>query len=169
MIRFVEVASWWVILSCLWLITASSVSEAEVVAGVVLSVPCALAAVGARRAVGASWRLRPGWIRCLLPLPAKAMADAWRILAAVARRPLVAGDRGRLVEVVVAEDDDSDRAAARRALALLALSYSPGSLVVDSADHRMTLHVLTEDRARRGHWPERTGLRSRSAMRWWLR
>jgi hypothetical protein len=97
------------------------------------------------------------------------MADAWRILAAVARRPLVAGDRGRLVEVVVAEDDDSDRAAARRALALLALSYSPGSLVVDSADHRMTLHVLTEDRARRGHWPERTGLRSRSAMRWWLR
>jgi multisubunit Na+/H+ antiporter MnhE subunit len=148
-IRFVEVASWWVLLCCLWLTTASSVSEAEMVAAVVLSVPCAVAAVGARRAVGASWRLRPGWVRCLVPLPAKAVADSCRILVMVVRQPLVAGDRGRLAEVVMTEDDDSDRAAARRALALVALSYSPGSLVVDSGDDKMTVHVLADDRAHR--------------------
>jgi hypothetical protein len=132
--RFVETLVWWVVLCGLWLLTLSTFPTPELVAAVAVSLPCAASATVARRAVGASWRVRPGWARWLPPLPVAVLADTVRVLAAVLRRPVVRGERGRLLRVAPRPESDKRYAATQRALAVVALSLSPGSVVVGAAN-----------------------------------
>jgi multisubunit Na+/H+ antiporter MnhE subunit len=148
--RLIETLVWWVALCGLWLLTLSTFPIPELVAAVVLALPCAAAATVARRAVGASWRVRPGWARWLLPLPAAVLADTVRVLAAVLRRPLVRAERGRLLRVGPRPESDARYAATQRALAVIALSLPPGSVVVGADDDpgrdgdELLLHVLAD-------------------------
>jgi multisubunit Na+/H+ antiporter MnhE subunit len=148
--RLIETLVWWVALCGLWLLTLSTFPIPELVAAVVVALPCAAAATVARRAVGASWRVRPGWSRWLLPLPAAVLADTVRVLAAVLRRPLVRAKRGRLLRVGPRPESDARYAATQRALAVIALSLPPGSVVVGADDDpgrdgdELLLHVLAD-------------------------
>jgi hypothetical protein len=131
--RLLETLAWWPPLCGLWLLTLSAFSVAELLAAVALALPCAAAATVARRAAGASWRVRTSWARWLIPLPAAVLADTVRVLLAVLHRPVVAGARGQLRRVTLHPESDPARAAGQRALAVVALSLPPGSVVVGSA------------------------------------
>ena len=148
MVRIVETLVWWPLLCGLWLLTLSTFPREELVAAVVLSLPCAAAAGVARRAVGASWRPRASWARWLPPLPGAVFADTGRVLLQVPRGPGTGVARGRLQQVRLPEERDPARAAAQRALAVIALSMPPGSVVVGAGDRsdpdELTLHVLAE-------------------------
>jgi hypothetical protein len=138
----------------LWLLTLSTFPIPELVAAVAVALPCAAAATVARRAVGASWRVRPGWARWLPPLPAAVLADTARVLTAVLRRPVVRAERGRLLRVAPHPESDARYAATQRALAVIALSLPPGSVVVGADPDRdpdpdrdrdeLLLHVLAD-------------------------
>jgi multisubunit Na+/H+ antiporter MnhE subunit len=148
--RLIETLVWWVALCGLWLLTLSTFPTPELVAAVVVALPCAAAATVARRAVGASWRVRPGWARWLRPLPVAVLADTVRVLAVVLRRPVVRAERGRLLRVVPHPESDARYAATQRALAVIALSLPPGSVVVGADDapgrdgDELLLHVLAD-------------------------
>lgn len=154
MARLIETLVWWVALCGLWLLTLSTFPIPELVAAVAVALPCAAAATVARRAVGASWRVRPGWARWLPPLPAAVLADTARVLTAVLRRPVVRAERGRLLRVAPHPESDARYAATQRALAVIALSLPPGSVVVGADPDRdpdpgrdrdeLLLHVLAD-------------------------
>jgi hypothetical protein len=150
-VRIVETLVWWPPLCGLWLLTLSTFPRPELVAAVVLSLPCAAAATVARRAVGASWRPRARWLRWLPPLPGAVLADTGRVLLRVLRRPVTGAARGRLRQVTLPEESDAAHTAAQRALAVIALSLPPGSVVIGAGDgsdgsegDELTLHVLAE-------------------------
>jgi hypothetical protein len=75
-----EVLGWWLGLTGQWLLTLSTVSAAELVAAGVVAGPCAFAARSARRAIGAAWRPRIGWVKWLGPIPWTAVRESLRVL-----------------------------------------------------------------------------------------
>src|SRR5437870_3750982 len=96
--ELVEVLCWWAALLGCWMVTTTSVTWAELVAGAVLALPCAVCAHLARRAYGARWSPDPRWLTWLLALPAGVARDT----ALVARLLLPGRAReraGRLREV----------------------------------------------------------------------
>lgn len=148
--RVGETVGWWVLLSALWVATAPSTGGAELAAGVVAGLACALAAPAARHAVGARWRLRARWLRRLPRVAARIPVEAALVLA-MPWRP----DRTAVHEVALGPEPDPATAAGRRALAVLGLSVAPGSVVLDvrpgpgSAD-RIVLHRVPGHRASGG-------------------
>jgi hypothetical protein len=76
------------------------------------------------------------------------LADTGRVLPRVLRRPVTGAAGGRLRQVTLPEEPDAAHAAAQRALAVIALSLPPGSVVIGAGDgsagDELTLHVLAE-------------------------
>jgi hypothetical protein len=147
--RWLEPGLWWLVLSGLWLLTATPLSIPEVVVAGVVAVPCALAARPARRATSRTWRLRGGWVRWLPAVAVAVLADTARVLAV----PVHGRDRGALRRTRLPAEPDETVAATRRAVVTILLSLSPGSYVVDwssaetGADVVVT-HALTDGRPR---------------------
>jgi multisubunit Na+/H+ antiporter MnhE subunit len=127
-----EIALWWAACVGTWLLTLSSVSTPDLVAAVVSGLPCAVLAVLARRAVRGPLAPRTAWLRWLLPVPVAVLADSVRVLGAAAAalvgRRIPQGDLRR----VTLPRDDSDRDwQNRQAAAVVLVSASPGSVVLD--------------------------------------
>jgi multisubunit Na+/H+ antiporter MnhE subunit len=127
-----EVALWWAACVGTWLLTLSSVNTAELVAAVAAGLPCAVVAVLARRAVRGPLSPRAAWLRWLLPVPVAVLADSARVLA-VAAGALV-GRRipeGDLRRVTLPRDRSAGDWQNRQAAAVILVSASPGSVVLD--------------------------------------
>jgi multisubunit Na+/H+ antiporter MnhE subunit len=127
-----EVAFWWAVGIGLWLLTLSSVSTQELVAAVVTGLPCAVMAVLARRAVRGPLRPRPAWLRWSLPVPVAVLTDSVRVLAVAAGALL--GRRipdGDLRRVALPRDRDATDWQNRQAAAVVLVSASPGTVVLD--------------------------------------
>jgi multisubunit Na+/H+ antiporter MnhE subunit len=127
-----EVAFWWAVGVGLWLLTLSSVSGQELVAAIATGLPCAVMAVLARRAVRGPLRPRPAWLRWLLPVPVAVLTDSVRVLG-VAAGALV-GRRipdGDLRRVTLPRDDSAEDWQNRQAAAVVLVSASPGTVVID--------------------------------------
>ena len=127
-----EVALWWVACVGTWLLTLSSVNTAELVAAVAAGLPCAVVAVLARRAVRGPLSPRPAWLRWLLPVPVAVLADSARVLGVAAGALL--GRRipeGRLRRVPLPKDHAEGDWQNRQAAAVILVSASPGSVVLD--------------------------------------
>jgi multisubunit Na+/H+ antiporter MnhE subunit len=127
-----EVALWWAACVGTWLLTLSSVNTAELVAAVAAGLPCAVVAVLARRAVRGPLSPRAAWLRWLLPVPVAVLADSARVLA-VAAGALV-GRRipeGDLRRVTLPRDRSAGAWQNRQAAAVILVSASPGSVVLD--------------------------------------
>jgi multisubunit Na+/H+ antiporter MnhE subunit len=132
-----------------WLLTLSSVNTAELVAAVAAGLPCAVVAVLARRAVRGPLSPRAAWLRWLLPVPVAVLADSARVLA-VAAGALV-GRRipeGDLRRVTLPRDRSAGDWQNRQAAAVILVSASPGSVVldVDVDSGEALVHVLTTGR-----------------------
>ncbi len=124
-----EVVAWWVVAFAIWMISLSSAPLQEYLLAVGCAFPCALAAFKARRALDASWTLRPGWLKPLLAVPLIVVTDAAQVLFAVVRP----GQRGgRFEKVPTGAVDDLPEARSRRALATVFMSVTPGSYVLDA-------------------------------------
>jgi multisubunit Na+/H+ antiporter MnhE subunit len=140
----VEVLWWWAAACGVWLLTLSSVSAAELVVALACALPCGLAAWAARLALGERWRVRPQWVWWLGPLALSVFSDAARLLVLAIRPHVIDHEVGRLVDVPLREDDAQDVASGRAAIATLAMSATPGTLVVEGDAERrvLTLHSL---------------------------
>ena len=144
-----EVALWWAACVGTWLLTLSSVNTAELVAAVAAGLPCAVVAVLARRAVRGPLSPRAAWLRWLLPVPVAVLADSVRVLA-VAAGALV-GRRipeGDLRRVTLPRDRSAGAWQNRQAAAVILVSASPGSVVldVDVDSGEALVHALTTGR-----------------------
>jgi multisubunit Na+/H+ antiporter MnhE subunit len=144
-----EVALWWAACVGTWLLTLSSVNTAELVAAVAAGLPCAVVAVLARRAVRGPLSPRAAWLHWLLPVPVAVLADSARVLA-VAAGALV-GRRipeGDLRRVTLPRDRSAGAWQNRQAAAVILVSASPGSVVldVDVDSGEALVHVLTTGR-----------------------
>lgn len=131
MARVTEVVVWWAVLVAVWMFTLSSVSIQETVVSVIAGLPCALTATAARTAYGREWRPRLRWFRALVLLPGAIIQDTARVLT----RPSSLGTRRA---VPVSSDE------AHRALATVAVSATPGTVVLDdSPEHaELLVHAL---------------------------
>ena len=159
--RALEAVFWWGACLGVWLISLSALSGPDLLVAATVSLPCGLLAVAAREAAGNAWSLR--WLgrgqrplhrlRVLAALPVALLADTVQALGSVPAR-----HQGRFRRVPVTDgrgDAASDRA--RRAAATLAVSLTPGSLVVDIHPEtgEALVHVLSE------HGPDMAGLGTR--------
>ncbi len=139
MARAVELLWWWGAAVGIWLLTLSSVGTAELVVAAACGLPCAVAARAGRAAVRGCWTPRARWAWWPAPLAASIVADSARALLVAVRRIGGTEQRGGLREVRLPAGEPEPVAAARRALATLAVTSTPGTLVVDTDPDRCLL------------------------------
>jgi hypothetical protein len=136
----IEIGLWWVALTVGELMLVSAVDRYELLVAVLLGLAGAVVASLARTAQPSSWRIGLGWLVWLPLLPGRVLVDTAGVLLAAAR-----GESGSWREVLVADAEREDaRGRGARALGAIALSLSPGSVVldVDPASGRARLHSL---------------------------
>jgi len=135
-----ELLGWYVVAVGVWMASLSAWSGQELLVAAGCAVPCALAAVGARLAIGGAWRLPAESMRWLLLLPVAIVVDAVRVLS----WPLRSSSGGSFRTVDIGTRGGTPLAAGRRAAASFALSSTPGSYVL-AADEKagtVTVHGL---------------------------
>lgn len=122
-----------------WLLSLSSVSSEELLVGGVSALVCGVAAAVVRRRIGGHWLLACDLIRPALSLPGAIAADTVGVLASPWRP---GRRRARYSDVDIGAAGPSSRAAARRAIASLMVSATPGTVVVaaDPETGRLTVH-----------------------------
>ncbi|NKQ54321.1 hypothetical protein HFP15_15655 [Amycolatopsis sp. K13G38] len=141
---WLETVFWWVALVLVWLVTVSTPNWQEVVAAVVLALPCAVAAGGARRIAGDRWRPRLGWVGALRALPGAIAHDTVKVFVALAH-----GEDGRLDHVRLPAEHSKHGQATREAFASAVLSATPGVVVLDANQDHDTLLMHRLDGGKR--------------------
>lgn len=139
MARAGELLWWWGAAVGIWLLTLSSVGTAELVVAAACGLPCAVAARAGRAAVRGCWTPRVRWAWWLAPLVVAIVADSARALVVAVRRLRGTEQRGELRELRLPAGEPDPVAAARRALATLTVTSTPGTLVVDTDPDRCLL------------------------------
>ncbi|WP_210414651.1 hypothetical protein [Microlunatus elymi] len=136
-----------------WIVTLSSASPAELVAGAGAAALVAVLARAARRAMGLAWRPVADWLRWVALVPMAAALDVGRVLGWLIDslrhgRPDVDPSQ-RLVRRRLLSGEDA-ATVARRVGGVLAVSATPGAIAVDQDPGTRTvlLHQLV------GGWPD---------------
>jgi multisubunit Na+/H+ antiporter MnhE subunit len=145
-----EIGWWWAAAVAIWALTLSSVPPQELIAAAICGLPCAIAARAGRKAVSGHWWPRLGWAAWLLPFLAAVPADAGRLLMVTIRRLVTREQPGDMREYPMPAAEPRDVAAARHALAVLTVSATPGTFVVDSdpEEDKIVVHTLVSG------WPQ---------------
>lgn len=122
---------WFVVLTGFYFALISSYDWPEIAVGLGSGAIGAVAAVLTRSAERLRYRPELAWLRWLGPLPAAVLGDTVRLAVllaghVVARRPV----RSTTREIRFPTDGTS-RGSAHRAIGALAISFAPGSYVVD--------------------------------------
>jgi multisubunit Na+/H+ antiporter MnhE subunit len=125
----------------IWLLTLSSLSWGELVVGGACSLAVGVVTVAAQRAVGARWAPTASSLRPVLAVPLAIVTNAVQVVALPFRRPDASG---RFESVDIDAAGQSPEAATRRAIATLATTATPASIVVDvdSDSGVMKFHAL---------------------------
>jgi hypothetical protein len=136
---FGEIGAWAAVACVVWLVTLSSVTLPELCFAIAASIPCGVLARASRRSLGASWRFSPRWLAWPAPVTASLVAELVELWRSALGHPRP----GRLTSVDL-PDEEPPLAAGREAVAILALSSTPGRVVADSdpEQHRLTVHTL---------------------------
>lgn len=130
---FVEAACWFVVGMLFWMATVSSVTLAETIVAACASAVLGVFAVVARRAMGLRFRPSAAWLRWALLVPVAAVADLGRLFAWIALGAHDPAEEDALVRRHVPAGD-APGAVWHRAGAIVAVSATPGSCVVDAQD-----------------------------------
>ena len=141
--RLAETLLWWGLLFGVWVVTLSAASTVELAVGAASALPCALAAVGARQAIGSSWRPSIGWVRWLGWTALAIPADTVRVLAVAANQAARRrrDERGSYERVQLEADDRPSVGRARQAIATMVVTGTPASYVTDVDVERAELVV----------------------------
>ncbi len=136
-----KAALWSAISLGIWLLTLSSLSWGELIVGTVCSLLVGVVAVITQRTVGARWAITANSMRPLLTVPFAIVTDTAQVLTLPFRRH---GRLGRFETVDVDAAGPSPEATTRRAVATLATTVTPASIVVDVGGESggMTIHAL---------------------------
>lgn len=124
--RVVEIVVWWAVTYAVWLISLSTVPLQELLLVAGCSLPCGIAAAGARWAIRDSWWVRVSWLKPMLVLPVAIVTDAAQVLVAGLLRR-----RGSFQTISTGTGGDSSSARGRRALTIGLITSTPGSYVLD--------------------------------------
>lgn len=130
-----ELAAWWVVAVGVWMASLSAYSGQDLVVAMGCAVPCAAAAVAARRAIEGAWRPPRDAIGWVALWPWEIVVGAAKVLTLPLRRS-VTGELRRLD--LAAGRETKARAAGRRAFATLALSATPTTFIVTTDDEKGT-------------------------------
>jgi multisubunit Na+/H+ antiporter MnhE subunit len=125
----------------IWLLSLSSVSDEELLVGILCALATGVLAVAATRAAKVHWSVRAIPVRPLLRVPLAVVGDAVQVLL----RPIPGLDRpAKVVTYDLDQRGDSAAATTRRVVTVLAVTSAPGSLVLDldAESGRLTLHSL---------------------------
>ncbi|HEY3529384.1 MAG TPA: hypothetical protein VGK78_09555 [Nocardioides sp.] len=135
----VETIGWAALCCCIWLATLSGVTKPEVYFAAGSALPCGILACAGRRALGASWRLHPGWALWVVPVFVTLLAETATLFVTAIRGPRP----GRMTTIDL-PDEPIPLADGREAVATLALCSTPGSVVADNDpdEHLLTVHRL---------------------------
>jgi multisubunit Na+/H+ antiporter MnhE subunit len=121
----------WIGFLLLWLIFVFQVTPGELVVGAIASGLAAIAGYVAFRAVPACFRPRLRWIRQAWHLPAIIATDLWLLLKSLMREIIRRPSRSSLQVTPFRATGEDCQAAAQRALAVLFVSTTPNSIVLD--------------------------------------
>jgi multisubunit Na+/H+ antiporter MnhE subunit len=132
----------WVGLLLLWILFVFQVTAEELIFGVVAAGVTVVAVETALRAGGYRFRARWLWIAQIWHLPSLVVKDLWLMTGDLARR--LAGKPGRSVFRIVPFRFSSDASAAtgQKGLAVLLLTTTPNSVVLDATEDGLLLHEL---------------------------
>jgi hypothetical protein len=139
---FIEAACWFVTGMLFWIATVSAVTLAETIVAACTSAVLGVFAVVARRAMRLRFRPSGAWLRWALLVPVAAAADLGRLFAWIARgaHDPVEADA---VERRHVPAGAAPEAVGHRAGAIIAVSATPGSCVIDAQeDGTFLLHRL---------------------------
>jgi multisubunit Na+/H+ antiporter MnhE subunit len=137
-----EVGVWWAVTFAVWWATLPATTAAELLVAAGCTLCCAVPARAVRMANNGLWKPRRTWIRWALLVLSEVPGDALRVWhSALSRRRA----KTELVTLRLGAEP-SAVAAARRAVALLALGAVPATVVVDSDEERnlLVVHRLGE-------------------------
>ena len=139
-----EVAVWWGVLLCLWLLFASGAAPAEVGAGVVGAGIAAAIAVLAFRAMRVHFVPRPAWAPALRRLPLQLVRDTWLVCSTLPRAVAGRPQRGGYTTIAAPTGGGGPMPETRRALLTNLLSLPPNTIVVsfDEDGKKMLVHQL---------------------------
>jgi multisubunit Na+/H+ antiporter MnhE subunit len=133
----VEFVAWWCVAVGVWIASLSAWSTHDFVVAAGCALPCAAAALAARRAVDAAWHPPLATLRWLALLPVGVVRDTAFVLSLPLRRRVPT----ELRAVDVGAPGDSPAAAGRRAVAVTVLNATPGTVVYGSDPERGTVLV----------------------------
>lgn len=134
---FGETLLWWLAIGAVWVVTLTTRTTQELLAGALCTLPCAAVARAARQANGGTWRLRLGWLRWVGAVAGELLvqpAQVWAYLLIPSRRAQSA------VDSVTLPREPAAVAAARSTAATMALATTPGTVVLDAAAHSVRVH-----------------------------
>jgi hypothetical protein len=142
-----EAATWWVVLVVIYLATLTTVTLPEVVAALSVGFVCAIVAVAARWAMGASWRPPKRLIQVALLVPVAVVNDSVRVLALLARPRILRRTVGGLNRIRLPQERAA-LSAGRQALGGLLVSTAPSSVLVDDDPRapNLVVHRLLDGR-----------------------
>lgn len=136
----VEVLAWTLLTWGIWILTLTAVDREDLFVGGLSAVGCGVAAAAARRSYAGGWRPRVSSLLPALLMPVAIVSDAVCVLAA----PWRLGRAARVVEIDIGAVGPTATASARRAIATLVVTSTPGSVVLDALpdDGRLVVHRL---------------------------
>lgn len=139
-----EVAVWWAVLFCLWLLFASGAAPAEVGAGVVGAGMAAAIAVLAFRSMNVHFVPRPAWALALRRLPLQLVLDTLLVFSVLPRAVAGRPRSGAYTTIAAPTGGGGHVAETRRALLTNLLTLPPNTIVVsfDEAGNEMLVHQL---------------------------
>ncbi|MGH9642458.1 MAG: Na+/H+ antiporter subunit E, partial [Terriglobales bacterium] len=139
----------WIVLLLLWLALVFQFTKTELLIGSAASAVTTLLLLITLRAVPLCFQPRLRWLAQALRLPAVIARDTWILIKDFARRLLGARKRSGFEVVKFAVRGASPHACAQRALALLFVTMSPNSVVLDVDKERgdIFLHHLASKSA----------------------
>ncbi|MGH8979913.1 MAG: Na+/H+ antiporter subunit E [Acidimicrobiales bacterium] len=137
----VEVLAWTLLTWGIWLLTLTAVGTEDLLVAGGCAIACGVAASAARRVYAGSWSPGVAELRPALLLPWAIVTDSIAVLSAPWRRAV---DGAQIVEVDIDAVGTTARAAARRAIATLVVSATPGTVVLDARpdDGHLIVHRL---------------------------
>lgn len=140
---WLELALWWALMVGVWELTLSGTTLPDILAAVAAGFVAAIGAVAARRLIGGWWRPRARWTLWLPVIVLKAVTDTVRAFALAARH-LVRRDVDTTCGEVPLRRGPEREVAIHEALASLAITSTPGSVVydADSDGNRLFRHEL---------------------------
>ena len=135
-----EIVLWWAAGTVFWLATASTITAVEAAVAALVSLVGAVLARMARRAMPFELTVRRVWLRWAAMVPVAAVADALRLAR------WLPGEQPAEVREGHLPADQGPAGVGWRAGGVVALSATPGSVVVDAdpASGRVLVHSLAD-------------------------